>query len=79
LGQPIEKMGDAQWIGHILKRLHLVDDTRRKRGMDGMTYAIQPSEVKDIMRRYEVTTLSQGMNTFSAFSKLRLTGNVKPL
>ncbi|MBE2266672.1 MAG: hypothetical protein IAE80_00470, partial [Anaerolinea sp.] len=24
MGQPVEKMGDAQWIGHILKRLHLL-------------------------------------------------------
>src|SRR5688500_7449556 len=23
MGQPLEKMSDAQWIGHILKRLHL--------------------------------------------------------
>jgi len=22
-GQPVEKMGDGQWIGHILKRLTL--------------------------------------------------------
>ena len=31
-GQPVEKMGDAQWIGHILKRLHLLDEVGRKRG-----------------------------------------------
>ena len=39
LAQPVEKLGDTQWIGHILKRLHLLDDARRKRGMDGMAYA----------------------------------------
>lgn len=26
IGQPVEKIGDAQWIGHILKRLHLLDE-----------------------------------------------------
>ncbi len=36
LGQPIDKMGDAQWIGHILKRMHLLDDAGRKRSMEGM-------------------------------------------
>ena len=59
LGQPVEKMGDAQWIGHILKRLHLLDDARRKRGMDGMTYAIQPTEVIDMMRRYDVAVIHE--------------------
>jgi hypothetical protein len=59
LGQPVEKLGDAQWIGHILKRLHLLDDARRKRGMEGMTYAIQPIEVIDMMRRYEVAVICE--------------------
>jgi hypothetical protein len=36
VGQAVDKMGDAQWIGHILKRLHLLDETGRKRGMDGI-------------------------------------------
>ena len=54
LGQPVEKMGNAQWIGHIIKRLHLLDDAGRKRGMDGVTYAIQPLDVIDMMRRYDV-------------------------
>jgi DNA primase len=59
LGQPVEKLGDTQWIGHILKRLHLLDDARRKRGMDGMTYAVQPIEVIDMMRRYEVAVIRE--------------------
>jgi len=59
LGQPVEKLGDAQWIGHILKRLHLLDDARRKRGMDGMTYAVQPAEVMDMMRRYDVVMIRE--------------------
>ncbi|HEX2618575.1 MAG TPA: hypothetical protein VHL11_00475, partial [Phototrophicaceae bacterium] len=59
LGQPIERMGDSQWIGHILKRLHLADEGRRKRGTDGMSYAIEPEEVLDMMRRYEVQTIDE--------------------
>ncbi len=61
IGQPVEKMGDAQWIGHILKRLHLLDETGRKRGMDGMTYAVKPLDVIDMMRRYEVKTISESL------------------
>ena len=57
LGQPVEKMGDAQWIGHIIKRLHLLDDAGRKRGMDGITYAIKPLDVIDMMRRYDVAVV----------------------
>jgi hypothetical protein len=59
LAQPVEKLGDNQWIGHILKRLHLLDDARRKRGMDAMDYAIQPTEVIDMMRRYEVAVIHE--------------------
>ncbi len=59
LGQPVEKLGDAQWIGHILKRLHLLDDTRRKRRMDGVIYAVQPAEVIDMMRRYDVVAIPE--------------------
>ncbi len=56
-GQPVEKMGDAQWIGHILKRLHLLDEAGRKRGMDGITYAVKPLDVTDMMRCYDVATV----------------------
>jgi hypothetical protein len=59
LGQPVEKLGDAQWIGHILKRLHLIDEMGRKRGMDGITYAVKSSDVIDIMRRYDVPTVHE--------------------
>lgn len=61
LGQPSEKFGDAQWIGHILKRLHLLDDGRRKRTPEGMTYAVQPAEVRDMMRRYDVAPIENRM------------------
>jgi len=57
LGQPVEKMGDAQWIGHILKRLHLLDEAGRKRGMDGITYAVKSPDVIDMMRRYDVAVV----------------------
>ena len=59
LGQPVEKMGDAQWIGHIIKRLHLLDDAERKRSMDGVTYAINPLDVVDMMRRYDVAVIHE--------------------
>ncbi|MBZ0280757.1 MAG: hypothetical protein K8L97_08440 [Anaerolineae bacterium] len=59
LGQPIERMGDSQWIGHILKRLHLSDEGRRKRSTDGMSYSIEPEEVLDMMRRYEVQPIDE--------------------
>jgi hypothetical protein len=57
IGQPVEKMGDTQWIGHILKRLHLLDEAGRKRGMDGITYAVKSSDVIDMMRRYDVAVV----------------------
>jgi hypothetical protein len=64
IGQPVEKMGDALWIGHILKRLHLIDEAGRKRGMDGIAYAVRSFDVIplvsfaiDIMRRYDVATV----------------------
>jgi len=47
-------MEDTQWIGHILKRLHLLDETGRKRSMEGITYAVKPLDVVDMMRRYDV-------------------------
>jgi hypothetical protein len=57
MGQPVEKMGDAQWIGHILKRLHLLDEAGRKRSMEGMSYAVKPLDVIDMMRRYDVAVV----------------------
>jgi hypothetical protein len=57
ISQPVEKMGDTQWIGHILKRLHLLDDTGRKRSMEGITYAVKPLDVVDMMRRYDVAMI----------------------
>ncbi len=54
LGQPVEQLGHSQWIAHILSRLHLLDNRRRKRLMDGMVYAVQRGVVLDMMERYHV-------------------------
>ncbi|MCU0462966.1 MAG: CHC2 zinc finger domain-containing protein [Anaerolineae bacterium] len=54
LGMSGEEMGNAQWIGHILKRLQLIDPSRRKHHVSGKVYAIERREVLDMMRRYEV-------------------------
>jgi len=58
LSQPVEQLGHAQWIAHILSRLHLLDNGRRKRQMDGVIYAIQRSAVMDMMHRYDVKPIS---------------------
>jgi hypothetical protein len=59
LGQGVEQMGHTQWIAHILKRLHLLDESKRKRNTDGMVYAINPVEVRDMMRRYDVASIPE--------------------
>jgi hypothetical protein len=57
LGQPVEQLGHSQWIAHILSRLHLLDNRRRKRLMDGMVYAVQRAVVLDMMERYNVSAI----------------------
>jgi DNA primase len=57
LGQPVDQLGHAQWIAHIMTRLQLMDTGKRKRQTDGMVYCIQRGLVLDMMRRYEVTTI----------------------
>jgi hypothetical protein len=54
LGHSAEKLGNAQWIGHILKRLQLIDNARRKHYVGGKLYAIERHEVLDMMHRYDV-------------------------
>jgi DNA primase len=54
LGQSADEMGNAQWIGHILKRLQLIDQSRRKHHVGGKLYAIERREVLDMMQRYDV-------------------------
>jgi NAD(P)-dependent dehydrogenase (short-subunit alcohol dehydrogenase family) len=46
LGQPLEQMEHTQWIGHILKRLHLLDESKRKRDTEGMVYAMVKAAFK---------------------------------
>ncbi|MCI0714381.1 MAG: toprim domain-containing protein [Chloroflexi bacterium] len=54
---PEDKMGSAQWVGHIMKRLQLTDRTRRKAYSGGQMYLIQRKQVEDMMDRYEVETV----------------------
>lgn len=51
-GLLVTKM-DSRIRGHN----HLLDEQRRKRDTDGMIYAINPTEVQDMMRRYDVPDL----------------------
>jgi DNA primase len=57
MGNAADKTVDGQWIGHVLKRLYLIDEARRKRQTDGIVYVISPLEVVDMMRRYHVTPI----------------------
>jgi hypothetical protein len=54
MGQSVEEMGNVQWIGHVLKRLQLVDNARCKHHVGGKLYAIARREVLDMIRRYDV-------------------------
>ena len=61
LGQSADEMGNAQWIGHILKRLQLIDQSRRKHHVGGKLYAIERREVLDMMQRYDVPPIENGI------------------
>jgi DNA primase len=60
LGQSADEMGNAQWIGHVLKRLQLIDPSRRKHHVGGKLYAIERREVLDMMQRYDVPPIENG-------------------
>jgi hypothetical protein len=60
LGQSADELGNAQWIGHILKRLQLIDLSRRKHHVGGKLYAIERREVLDMMQRYDVPPIENG-------------------
>jgi DNA primase len=60
LGQSADEMGNAQWIGHILKRLQLIDQSRRKHHVGGKLYTIERREVLDMMQRYDVPPIENG-------------------
>ena len=60
LGQPADEVGNTQWIGHVLKRLQLIDQSRRKHYVGGKLYAIERREVLDMMQRYHVPPIENG-------------------
>jgi len=60
MGQSADGMGNAQWIGHVLKRLQLIDNSRRKHHVGGKLYAIERPEVLDMMQRYDVPPIENG-------------------
>ncbi len=60
LGQTPDQMGNAQWIGHVLNRLQLTDNSRRKHHVGGKLYAIDRREVLDMMQRYDVPPIENG-------------------
>lgn len=51
---PEDRMGSAQWVGHIMKRLQLTDYTRRKVCSGGQMYLTQRKQVQDMLTRYGV-------------------------
>ena len=61
LGQTPDQMGNAQWIGHVLNRLQLTDNSRRKHHVGGKLYAIDRREVLDMMQRYDVPPIENNM------------------
>ena len=61
LGQTPDQMGNAQWIGHVLNRLQLTDNSRRKHHVGGKLYAIDRPEVLDMMQRYDAPVIENGM------------------
>jgi hypothetical protein len=61
LGYSADEMGNAQWIGHVLKRLQLIDQSRRKHHVGGKLYAIERRDVLDMMQRYDVPPIENGV------------------
>jgi hypothetical protein len=61
LGQTPDQMGNDQWIGHVLNWLQLPDKSRRKHHVGGKPYAIDRREVLDMMQRYDVPPIEDGM------------------
>ncbi|MBK8023728.1 MAG: hypothetical protein IPK19_20410 [Chloroflexi bacterium] len=54
-----ERTNAAQWIGHVLKRLGLMDRKRRQHTAEGKIYAIDRTQVLDMMQRYDVSPLAR--------------------
>lgn len=59
IGYSNEQMGHAQWIGHILLRLQLIDRNHRKAYSGGQMYAVARADVLDMMRRYEIGVIEK--------------------
>jgi hypothetical protein len=59
LGYTQDQMGNAQWIGHILNRLHLSDRNRRKAYSGGQMYNIKRDDVLDMIDRYDVSLIER--------------------
>lgn len=59
MGYSNEQMGHAQWIGHILNRMQLVDRQHRKAYAGGQMYSVNREEVLDMMRRYDVSVIER--------------------
>jgi hypothetical protein len=59
LGYTQGQMGNAQWIGHILNRLHLSDRNRRKAYSGGQMYNIKRDDVADTIDRYDVSLIER--------------------
>jgi hypothetical protein len=59
LGYTQDQMGNAQWIGHILNRLHLSDRNRRKAYSGGQMYNIKREDVLDMIERYDVSLIER--------------------
>lgn len=59
MGYSKEQMGHAQWIGHILNRVQLVDRHRRKAYAGGQMYSVKRDDVLDMMRRYDVIVIER--------------------
>jgi hypothetical protein len=59
LGYSHEQMGNTQWIGHILNRLHLSDRNRRKAYSGGQMYNIKREDVLDMIERYDVSLIER--------------------
>ena len=61
LGQTPDQMGNVQWIGHVLNRLQLTDNSRRRHHVGGKLYANTRREVLDMIQRYDVPPIENGM------------------
>lgn len=58
LGLSEEHMGNAQCVGHMLKRLQLTDRRRRKAYTGGQMYLIQHEQVMEMMERHDIEAIA---------------------